>query len=75
MKNLEDSIDLLQQNIDYTNKNLRIAKINYDLGLSTELTYKNNVNSVEDLNLQLRSLINTYNKLKAQLEKPWIALS
>ncbi|MCI3006935.1 TolC family protein [Clostridium butyricum] len=40
MKNLEDSIDLLQQNIDYTNKNLRIAKINYDLGLSTELTYK-----------------------------------
>ena len=75
MKNLEDSIDLLQQNIDYTNKNLRIAKINYDLGLSTELTYKNTVNSVEDLNLQLRSLINTYNKLKSQLEKPWIALS
>ena len=75
MRNLEDSIDLLQQSIDYTNKNLRLAKVNYDLGLSTELTYKNAVNAAEDSNLQLRKLINTYNTLKENMEKPWIALS
>ncbi len=53
--NIEKSIDLINSNVELSNKQLRIMKVNYDLGLKTT--------------------INSYNTLKAQLEKPWIALS
>ena len=50
-------------------------KVNYDLGLKTKLEYDKSVNQSETLNIQLKTTINSYNTLKAQLEKPWIALS
>ncbi|EDT74347.1 TolC family protein [Clostridium butyricum] len=75
LKSLEDSIDLIQKNIDLQNNQVRIAKVNYDLGLMTKLDYDTKVNDCETLNAQLRTVINSYNKLKSQLEKPWIALS
>lgn len=73
--NIEKSIDLLNSNVELSNKQLRINKINYDLGLKTKLDYDKSVSESETLNNQLKSTINSYNTLKAQLEKPWIALS
>lgn len=73
--NIEKSIDLLNSNVELSNKQLRINKINYDLGLKTKLDYDKSVSESETLNNQLKNTINSYNTLKAQLEKPWIALS
>ena len=73
--NIEKSIDLLNSNVELSNKQLRIDKLNYDLGLQTKLAYDKSVSESETLNNQLKSTINSYNTLKAQLEKPWIALS
>lgn len=73
--NIEKAIDLLNSNVELSNKQLRINKINYDLGLKTKLDYDKSVSESETLNNQLKSTINSYNTLKAQLEKPWIALS
>lgn len=73
--NIEKSIDLINSNVDLSNKQLRIMKVNYDLGLKTKLEYDKAVNESETLNIQLKTTINSYNTLKAQLEKPWIALS
>ena len=73
--NIEKSIDLINSNVELTNKQLRIMKVNYDLGLKTKLEYDKAVNESETLNIQLKTTINSYNTLKAQLEKPWIALS
>lgn len=73
--NVEKSIDLINSNVELSNKQLRIDKLNYDLGLKTKLDYDTSVSNNEKLNNQLKSTINTYNSLKSQLEKPWIALS
>lgn len=73
--NIEKSIDLINSNVELTNKQLRIMKVNYDLGLKTKLEYDKAVNESETLNIQLKTTINSYNTLKSQLEKPWIALS
>ncbi|WP_294154235.1 TolC family protein [uncultured Clostridium sp.] len=73
--NIEKSIDLINSNVELDNKQLRIIKVNYDLGLKTKLEYDKSVNESETLNIQLKTTINSYNTLKAQLEKPWIALS
>lgn len=73
--NIEKSIDLINSNVELSNKQLRIDKLNYDLGLKTKLDYDKNLSDNEKLNNQLKSTINTYNSLKSQLEKPWIALS
>lgn len=73
--NIEKSIDLINSNVELTNKQLRIMKVNYDLGLKTKLEYDKAVNEIETLNIQLKTTINSYNTLKSQLEKPWIALS
>ncbi len=73
--NIEKSIDLIQANVELKNKQVKIDKINYDLGLKTKLEYDKSVNECETLNNQLLSTIDSYNNLKAQLEKPWLVLS
>lgn len=73
--NIEKSIDLIQANVELKNKQVKIDKINYDLGLKTKLEYDKSVNECETLNNQLLSAIDNYNNLKAQLEKPWLVLS
>ena len=72
--NIEKSIDLIQANVELKNKQVKIDKINYDLGLKTKLEYDKSVNECETLNNQLLSAIDNYNNLKAQLEKPWLVL-
>lgn len=73
--NIEKSIDLIQANVELKNKQVKVDKINYDLGLKTKLEYDKSVNECETLNNQLLSAIDNYNNLKAQLEKPWLTLS
>ena len=73
--NIEKSIDLIQANVELKNKQVKVDKINYDLGLKTKLEYDKSVNECETLNNQLLSAIDNYNNLKAQLEKPWLVLS
>lgn len=71
----EDNINYIKQNIELSNKNLSDAKLKYDLGMITESAYNTQVLSSEDLNIQLRSQIDTYNTLKQEIQKPWIAFS
>lgn len=71
----EDTINYLKQNILLNNKKLSNAKLKYDLGIITESSYKSQVISSEDLELQLRDAIDTYNTLKENIQKPWIAFS
>ncbi|EMU53095.1 TolC family protein [Clostridium butyricum] len=71
----EKNIDLIKAKVELKNKQTRIDKINYDLGLMTKLSYDKSVSDSDTLNNQLLSTIDTYNKLKSQLEKPWIGLS
>jgi len=71
----EDSINLLKKNIELSNKQLSNAKLRYDLGLITKSDYNTQVVSSEDLDIQLRSAIDSYNTLKEEIQKPWIAFS
>ena len=71
----EDSINLLKKNIELNNKQLSNAKLKYDLGLITKSEYNTQAVSSEDLDLQLRSAIDSYNTLKEDIQKPWIAFS
>lgn len=75
MVNIERNIDLIKQNLELQNKQLRLSKTQYDLGLMTKIDYDQKVNDCETLNIQLRTLVDQYNQLKEQIQKPWIALS
>lgn len=72
--NIEKNIELIQAKAELQNKQLRINKVNYDLGLITKLSYDKSVNECETLNNQLLVVIDNHNNLKAQLEKPWLVL-
>lgn len=71
----EDTINYEKQNIELTNKQLSDAKLKYDLGLITQSDYDKLVASDEELNIELRSAIDSYNTLKTEIEKPWIVSS
>ena len=71
----EDSINTLKKQIELNNKQLSNAKLECDLGLITKSDYNTQVVSSEDLELQLRSLIDSYNTLKEDIQKPWLAFS
>lgn len=69
----EDSIDLLKSNIELNNKQLSVAKLKYDLGMITKSEYNTQVANSEDLDIQLRTAIDSYNTLKEKIQKPWLA--
>jgi hypothetical protein len=71
----EDSINLLKKNIELNNKQLSNAKLKYDLGMMTKSDYNTQAVNTQDLELQLRSAIDSYNTLKEEIQKPWIAFS
>ena len=71
----EDSINTLKKQIELNNKQLSNAKLKCDLGVITKSDYNTQVVSSEDLQLQLRSLIDSHNTLKEDIQKPWIAFS
>lgn len=69
--NLENNINTLKANIELSNKQLSIAKLQCDLGLITKTQYNNQVVANEDLEINLRELIDNYNKIKNNIQKPW----
>ncbi|AQR93019.1 TolC family protein [Clostridium saccharoperbutylacetonicum] len=69
----EDKINSTKTSIELTNKQLSNAKLKYDLGLMTKSDYDTLVINSLDLNIQLRSAIDSYNTLKEEIQKPWIA--
>lgn len=71
----ENDINLLQEKIDLSNKKLRIAKLQYDLGTSTKTDYDKSILDSSNLNLELIQAIISYNQTKEKIEKPWIGLS
>jgi len=71
----EDNINYYKKNIELNNEKLSNAKFKYDLGMITESDYNTQVVANEDLDLELRSEIATYNTLKEEIQKPWIAFS
>lgn len=68
----ENQIAQAQENIKLTNKQLEFAKLQYDLGLTTKSDYDNTVLKAQDLDTNLRTLINTYNTLTDEIQEPWL---
>ena len=69
---LENKINTLNDQIKSTNTKLRFAKSQVDIGMMTENDYKAQILKSEDLDIGLRTLINNYNTLRDNIEKPWI---
>jgi len=69
--NLENNINVLKSNIGLNNKQLSNMKLQYDLGLKTKTDYNNQALISDDLENNLRTLVNNYNKLKNNIQKPW----
>lgn len=69
----EDTINYLKSNIELTNKQLSIAKLKYDLGMITKSDYNTQVTNSADLDIQLRTAVDSYNTLKEKIQKPWLA--
>ena len=72
---LENNINVLKSNIELSNKQLSIAKLQVDLGLITKTQYNSQVVASEDLDINLRGLIDNYNKIKNSIEKPWTIIA
>lgn len=75
LRTSEENISHLKKNIELNNKELSDLKLKYDLGMITESAYKTEVLNNRDLDIKLRDTIDTYNALKAKIQKPWIAFS
>ena len=75
LASMENDINVAKSNMDVKNKELSIAKLKYDEGLITKINYDKQVLDYEDLETNLRSSINSYNKLKNQIQKPWLLSS
>lgn len=70
----EDTIEYLKNTIQLNNKQLGIYKLKYDLGLMTKSDYDTQVANTQDLDIQLRTTVDSYNTLKEKIQKPWLAL-
>ena len=68
---LENTIDNLSDTVNSTNKKLEFAKASVENGLMIENDYNSKVLSAKDLESNLRKLVNTHDKLKNNIEKPW----
>lgn len=69
---LENNINVMKSTIEVNNKQLSVAKLQYDMGLITKTQYDKQVLASEDLQTNLRTLIDNYNKLKNNIQKPWL---
>lgn len=69
---LENQINVMKSTIEVNNKQLSNAKLKLDLGLITKTQYNTQVLANEDLETSLRTLIDNYNKLKNNIQKPWL---
>ena len=75
LASMENDIKVAKSNMDVKNKELSIGKLKYDEGLITKIIYDKQVLDYEDLETNLRTSVNSYNKLKNQIQKPWLLSS
>ncbi|BCZ44193.1 multidrug transporter [Clostridium gelidum] len=71
----EADIEYLKGKIELNNKKLSNAKLKYDLGMMTKSEYTKLIvddQGSEDLDIQLRTDIDTYNTFKETIQKPWV---
>lgn len=69
---LENNIDLLGKSMELTNSKIKLSKVQYDLGLITQNQYNKECNSAIEIEINMRNLIDNYNKIIDQIEKPWL---
>ncbi|MFW2489511.1 TolC family protein [Clostridium chromiireducens] len=69
----EDNINYLKSSIQINNRQLSTLKLKSDLGLMTKSDYDTQVANSQDLDIQLRTAIDSYNTLKEKIQKPWLA--
>lgn len=69
---LENKIKNLNDQINSTNTKIKYAKTQVDIGMMTQNAFESQVLKTKDLDKSLRTLINSYNKLKDTIEKPWL---
>lgn len=69
---LENSINVMKSNLEVNNKQLSVAKLKNDMGLITRTEYNKQVLANDELDTNLRTLIDNYNKLKKNIQKPWL---
>lgn len=72
IKSLEDQYAILQTNLSNAEKTLKVAKVQYDVGQTTELDLRQKELVVADLNNKLVETAITLDNLHAVFEKPWI---
>lgn len=75
LRDLENQITRLNEQIKSNNTKLMISKSKVDLGIITDNDYKGEFLKSQELDNSLRNLINTYNILKNSIEKPWVLSS
>lgn len=68
---LENNINDLKANMELTNKKLINMKLKYDLGLVTKTDYDNQILTSYNQEINLRNIIDNYNKIKNNIQKPW----
>ncbi|MDF2614316.1 MAG: putative multidrug efflux pump, outer membrane protein [Clostridia bacterium] len=68
---LEEQINTLQTKQKLVQRQVSIAKTQYDVGRGTVLEYNRQMLNLENIELDLRKLITNYNLLKQVIEKPW----
>jgi len=69
---LENNINVMKSNLEVANKKLSQGKLNLDMGLITKAQYNKQVLESDASDAQLRTLIDNYNKLKNNIQKPWL---
>lgn len=72
LASMENDINLAKVTMEEKNKELSIAKLRFDEGLITKIDYDKQVLDYVELETNLRTSINSYNKLKNQIQKPWL---
>lgn len=68
---LEEQITTLQEQLKLTEQKISNSKLQHKVGLITTLDYNSQLLSLQDIQYNLRKLINSYNLLKASIQKPW----
>lgn len=75
IKSLEDQYAILQTNLANAEKSLEVAKIQYEVGQTTELDLRQKELQVADLNAKITDTVVKLDNLHAVFEKPWAAMS
>lgn len=74
IKKIEESIDLYQNQLAIAEEALRLAKIRYEIGLSTLTDIKDAELNLQELGKAIKHLEYEHAKLKLTFEKPWASM-